>query len=177
MPIFHIFNNIAALSPKKNYTLALELGFYEDSEYISYIQDLIDTPNVQFLKNTIQHSDISAYQHVLCVSYMSYRYSKALGLNARAAARAGLLHDLVDYDWHDPDPSHRWHGYRHPGFALKNARTITELSPLEENIIYRHMWPLTPIPPRYKEAWLISFVDKYCAGKETMRKYHKSYKN
>ena len=28
------------------------------------------------------------------------------------------------------------------------------------NIIERHMFPLTGIPPKYKEGWIITYVDK-----------------
>lgn len=153
------------------YRHSFNLSIENDAEYLDIVSDLLNTDEVQYLKNNIQHSDINTLDHVRSVSYIAYTICKHSGLNYRAAARAGLLHDLVYYDWHDPDPSHRLHGYRHPGFALKNARKLTELSPLEENIIIRHMWPLTPIPPRYSEAWVITLVDKYCASKETFRKY------
>ena len=47
-----------------------------------------------------------------------------------------MLHDLFYYDWHVPgDGSHRLHGYRHPGFALKNAKALFTLSEMEENKI------------------------------------------
>ncbi|NLB37473.1 MAG: HD family phosphohydrolase, partial [Clostridiales bacterium] len=65
------------------------------------------------------------------------------------------------------DSSHRLHGYRHPGFAVRNAqRLYGPLSMMAENIIKRHMWPLTPTPPKYKEAFIVSFVDKYCTAQE-----------
>ena len=45
---------------------------------------------------------------------------------------------LALYDWHDGDWSHRPHGYRHPGFAVKNARVLNpSISKKEENIILR----------------------------------------
>lgn len=145
----------------------------EDRDYLSLVHDLLEKEEVQYMKNTIQHSNITTFEHVMSVSYMSYELCKKLNWDYRAAARAGLLHDLVYYDWHTPDPSHRLHGYRHPGFALKNASEITELSELEKNIIYRHMWPLTPIPPRYKEAWVITLVDKCCACREIIKGWKK----
>ncbi len=156
------------------YRRSFNLNTENDREYLELVSDLLDTNEVQYLKNNIQHSDINALDHVRSVSYIAYTVCKHSGLNYKAAARAGLLHDLVYYDWHDDDPSHRLHGYRHPGFALKNARELTTLSPLEENIIIRHMWPLTPTPPRYKEAWVVTLVDKYCATRETLRKYQRN---
>jgi uncharacterized protein len=37
---------------------------------------------------------------------------------------------------------------------------------MEENIIRRHMWIITLVPPRYKEGYVVTFVDKFCAAKE-----------
>ena len=157
-----------------SYTHAFSLSRDIDDEYMELISDLLKHDDkLGILKETIHHSDITIYEHVRCVSYISYKICKRLGLDYKAAARAGFLHDLVYYDWHDPDPAHKFHGYRHPGFAVKNAKELTMLTPLEENIIHRHMWPLTPVPPKYKEAWVVTLVDKYCAAKETARKYQK----
>lgn len=156
------------------YRRAYHLDFAEDREYLSLVEDLLKEPMVQNMKNFQQHSDITLLNHVITVSFLSYTISKRLGWNHIACARAGLLHDLVTYDWHVKEKSHRFHGYRHPGFAAENAKTITDLIPLEEHIIRRHMWPLTPLPPKHKEAWLITFVDKFCATKETLRKYQRN---
>lgn len=162
---------------RKYYAHAFNLDKDNDADYMELVGDLLDLKEVQYMKKNIQHSDITTFEHTLCVSYIAYKLCKILGWNFKAAARAGLLHDLVYYDWHDPDPSHRFHGYRHPGFALKNARELTELSKLEEDIIHRHMWPLTPTPPRFRESWVVTLVDKYCATKETMRKFKKYPEN
>lgn len=42
------------------------------------------------------------------------------------------------------------------------------LTPREENIIARHMFPLVPLPPTCREAWLVCAADKYCALLETL---------
>jgi len=79
-----------------------------------------------------------------------------------------LLHDYFLYDWHDPDPSHRLHGFRHPFFALARAEEDFELTPRERNIIVRHMFPLVPVPPTCREAWIVCLADKWCALRETV---------
>jgi uncharacterized protein len=38
------------------------------------------------------------------------------------------------------------------------------------------MWPLTPLPPRYKESLIVSLADKYCATKELLISLSKSYR-
>ena len=82
----------------------------------------------------------------------------------RALVRGALLHDYFLYDWHAFDGgAHRLHGLFHAGRALKNARAEHALSPIEENAIHRHMFPLTPIPPRCREGWLVCLADKACA--------------
>ena len=145
----------------------------EDEAYIAIVSPLLAEPGIQKLGDFVQHSDITLLMHVRAVSWMTYTFCKTLGWDHVAAARAGILHDYVTYDWHVPDPSHRLHGFRHPGFAVTNSRKITELSALEENMIRRHMWPLTVVPPKYKEAWALTLVDKVLATRETLRKYQK----
>ena len=44
----------------------------------------------------------------------------------------------------------------------------------EENIIHRHMFPLTPMPPTTREAWIVCLADKYCAAAETVEPVKKS---
>jgi hypothetical protein len=35
------------------------------------------------------------------------------------------------------------------------------------------MWPLTLVPPKYKESFIVSFADKYLASKEFVTKFKK----
>ncbi len=156
---------------KKTYTLDEK----RDKDFFDCVSDYYFTDEFQSMRPYIQHGNINRIQHINSVAYMSYRIAKRLELDYYRTARGALLHDLFYYDWHDPDPSHRLHGYFHPGFALKNARLLSEknnlpLSGLEENIIKRHMWPLTPTPPKYKESWIVCLSDKYCAHQESMVK-------
>ena len=71
------------------------------------------------------------------------------------------------HDWHENDPSHRLHGFTHPKRALINATADWNLSDRTQNIILRHMFPLTPVPPACREAWLVCLADKVCALAET----------
>ena len=63
---------------------------------------------------------------------------------------------------------HRLHGFRHPFTALRNAEADFSLTARERNIIVRHMFPLVPIPPTCREAWIVCLADKYCALRETV---------
>ena len=59
------------------------------------------------------------------------------------------------------------HGFSHPRTALKNAGREYRLSPREQDIIKKHMWPLTIVPPLCREAWIVTAADKYCSFLET----------
>jgi uncharacterized protein len=87
-----------------------------------------------------------------------------LSLDCDSIVRGALLHDLFFYDWLREGP--RFHGFRHPNIALRNARQITHLSKMEEDIIKRHMWPLTIVPPRYAESLVVCLVDTICSTRD-----------
>ena len=55
------------------------------------------------------------------------------------------------------------HAFYHPIAALENARKCVALTPLEENIIRRHMFPVTLVPPASREGLAVCLVDKLCA--------------
>ena len=100
------------------------------------------------------------------------KLSRALRLRVdeRSLVRGALLHDYFLYDWHDPDPSHRWHGFRHPFTALRNAKRDFELTPVEENMIVSHMFPMVPRLPRFRESVILCVADKMCAAGEVFRR-------
>lgn len=122
----------------------------------------------------IQHGTMSVHAHVISVARASLAMAEQLerlGIRIDRASliRGALLHDYFLYDWHDPDPSHRLHGFTHPFAALARAEEdFDDLTPRERNIISRHMFPLVPIPPTCREAWLVCLADKACALHETI---------
>ncbi len=127
--------------------------------------------NSRFLdeKKYSQHGSTSVYEHSIHVACISLRIAQKLPfqVDTDCLLRGALLHDYFLYDWHEKDKSHRLHGFFHPRKALHNAQEDFSLNKIEENIILRHMFPLTPIPPIYREAWIVCLADKYCALKET----------
>ena len=141
--------------------------------YLACVQDLLDTPEGRSMKRIPHHPGTSCYEHSVFVSYVSFRLARRWGLDYRAAARAGLLHDLYLYD---PRNKSNYHGnqcFAHPVAALKNAWALCgSLTPMEENIIISHMWPLARRMPRYREALVVNLADKLCATAEVVRLYH-----
>lgn len=138
----------------------------QDSEYMSYVGELLQEPAVQKLSEYEQHHATTRLEHCINVSYTSYCLAKKMHLNARATARAGLLHDLFYYDWRTTKFDRGTHAWIHPRIALRNAEKITDLSPLEKDIIIKHMWGATVCPPKYPEGFIVTAVDKYSATSE-----------
>ena len=117
-----------------------------------------------------QHGVTTIFQHSINVACVSCKIAEKyhLDVDYYALIRGALLHDYFLYDWHVKDRSHRFHGFTHPRRALENADKEFQLTETERNMIYCHMFPLTPIPPSTKEAWIVCVADKICALSETM---------
>jgi uncharacterized protein len=144
------------------------------TEYIRTTKELLETDLVRMMGRWKHHGPVTALDHSLFVSYSSYRWARLLHLDARAAARGGLLHDLYLYDPKDKTAHPGSQCFDHPKAAARNAEKITDLSPKERNIILSHMWPLGGQLPRSREALLVDLVDTVCAGLELSRICHPS---
>lgn len=149
---------------------SLRERYREDEEYLACVQDILEHPVFQQMENFYQHGHTTCKEHCIRVSYLSYKMCRKHGWNYKEAARAALLHDLFLYDWHthSRDTGEYFHGFTHPRTAMNNAEEHFDVTEKEKNIILRHMWPLTPIPPRYREGYVIVYADKFCSLAEVM---------
>lgn len=136
----------------------------QDQEYLACVQDIMNNEVFQSMDQFIQHGATTCKEHCIQVSYIAYEICRDRGWDFRSAARAGLLHDLFLYDWHThaKETGEYFHGFTHPRVAMENAVRYFHVTEKEQNMILRHMWPLTPIPPRYKEGYTILYADKLC---------------
>ncbi len=139
------------------------------SAYLSLVSDLLATPQVQSMRELPHHPGVNCFEHSIFVSYVAFRLARRWGLDYRACARAGLLHDLYLYRWNDRTAHPGNQCLDHPVFALRNAQAITSLSAKEKNNILAHMWPLAVHLPRSPEAWTVSLADKICATVEVFQ--------
>ena len=144
-----------------------------NQEFYECIRDIMEHPVVLLMKKFPHHCDTNCYQHCMNVAYYNYQICKVLGLDAKAAARAGMLHDLFLYDWreHAAKTGDHFHGLTHPKVALRRAEKYFDLNDMEKDIILKHMWPLTIIPPKYFESYIICLTDKYCGACEITDHY------
>ena len=133
--------------------------------------DITRSHNFNRTKLHVQHGTMTVNSHCMNVAKYSLAFSDKLHIrcNRRDLIRGALLHDYFLYDWHDNEHKqpYKLHGFYHPGIALKNASEEYELTDREKEIIKKHMWPLTVIPPTCREAWIVSCADKWCSLMET----------
>ncbi len=146
-----------------------------DNEFKIIIEDIIENQTVQEMRKFKQHYDTSCYDHCMKVSFISYKLCKKLKLDYISATRAAMLHDLFLYDWRYRTNGRKGlHAFTHPKTALENANKLFKLSEKEQDIILKHMWPLTINPPKYVESYIVTFVDKYSAMNESFSYYRKN---
>lgn len=83
-----------------------------DEEFYECIQDIAKHPVVLRMKLYPHHGNTNCYQHCLHVSYYNYVWCRFFHLDAKSAARGGMLHDLFLYDWHThaKETGQRFHG-------------------------------------------------------------------
>ncbi len=147
----------------------------EDLIFKSYLEEIMQKKKFLKMNRYLQHGNTSCLLHSIAVSYYSYRLCKFLKLKVheKELIRGALLHDYFLYDWHQkykPTKKVGLHGMIHPKIALYNAKKDFDINYLEQDIISRHMFPLTFNPPKYKESVIVCLVDKACSIYETFTK-------
>lgn len=133
--------------------------------------EILSSVNMEKERLFMQHGTTDVLTHsfnVACIS-LFIAYILKLKINERALVRGALLHDYFLYDWHEKKTSGLPHGFTHPKTALDNAMRDFSVSPVEQDIIVRHMFPLTIVPPKYTESAVVCVADKICAVTETLR--------
>jgi len=130
----------------------------KNQEFQKIVQDILEHDQFQALDNELHHG-ISRYGHSLRVAKATYQISKKLNWDYERVTRAALLHDFfLNYQLENYNIAETW--CFHPMVALENSKKYFDLDARQENMIVSHMFPSSKVMPKYKESWLVSFVDK-----------------
>ena len=145
-----------------------------EEEFEEILKPILENTEVQKMNDYIQHCDVSCFDHCKDVAYYTYIICKKLKLDYKSATRAAMLHDFFLYDWRVKSRSRsNMHGFVHPRVALENASKYFDLNKKEKDVILKHMWPLTVVPPKYLESFIITLTDKYSTLIESYKFYRK----
>lgn len=139
----------------------------------TYGREVLEHEHMNIERCCYQHGNVTTFAHsirVACLAvWMADRAHLWYRVDLKSLVRAALLHDYFLYDWHDWDEGrHRWHGFTHGHAALANALRDFDLNRIERDSIANHMFPMTPMPPRYIEGYLVTLADKISATAETL---------
>lgn len=150
-------------------------------EWLSIVEDILLSDEFQKRKLFLHHHDMSVWDHSILVSFNSYLVGRYFNADLRVCAIAGLLHDFYSQAWlSSPEIEaldggkyavslkqkkslFKMHGFVHASDAAKNyVKYYPELEDKRiTNSIKRHMFPLNIVPPRYKEGFIITMIDKW----------------
>ena len=157
LPFYHYNQNTMKISEQ------------EKVELESLYQYFLKEPRVQRMKAIPMHFGSNCYVHSFKVAKYAIkraiRYHKKVNLESLLIAC--ILHDYYLYNWRDEKKLRKLHGKRHPYIASEKAKADFNISPLCQEIIKSHMWPLNILEfPKTREAKILSFADKWTAIKE-----------
>lgn len=135
-------------------------------EQLQIFATILENEEFKKRKSFCHHGDITVYEHSLKVALMAYKISRFFkNIDFNSLLIGALLHDFYFRDWQsykEKRPFFKKHGFVHAKEALDNSEIHFPMlmNDRVRNIILRHMFPLNKIPPRYKEAWIVSIADK-----------------
>lgn len=145
------------------------------------VEDILLNDEFQKRKLFMHYHNMSVWDHSILVSFNSFIFGRYFNADIRICAIAGLLHDFYSQAWlSTPVLEHlengkytilmkqkkslfKMHGFVHAADAARNyVKFFPELENKKiTNAIKRHMFPLNIIPPRYKEGFIITIIDKW----------------
>ena len=149
-----------------------------EKEFLNIARDILVDKRFKALKSYRHHIRCNAYYHSVKVAYFCYRHHKRFKMKSSVTelVRGALLHDYYIEKGCVKNRG-RLHMIRHPKKAYMNAlRDFGNMSKTQNDIILRHMFPLTLKPPKTKYGYVVCFYDKVVAvsdffGKNLWKKY------
>ena len=89
--------------------------------YLAEVGHILKNEEFLSLACYVHHQWTNRLMHSINVSYLSWIIAKKLRCDAKAAARAGLLHDFCPYDFKVKTPTGEHQAFYHPKAAAKNS--------------------------------------------------------
>ena len=136
-------------------------------EYENIYKEFEENSEFKKLSENIHHG-LTRLEHVNRVARWSFFASKVLKLDTKSVTRGALLHDFFTSEDINRENYNEFLK-EHPLIALENSKKYFEINEIEEDIISKHMYPITRKKPKYKESILVSLVDKAVSCYEALR--------
>lgn len=134
-----------------------------DDNYLELTKRIFSNRKFMKLKDEVHHHNTTRYDHLVDVSYRTYKICKRLNLDYKSATRAALLHDFY-FDSEFKSESNKI--LKHSEMSLVNASKLCKLNDKEVSIIASHMFPVGGKIPKNLESVVVNLVDDYVSIKE-----------
>ena len=138
-----------------------------NTEYNKIYKEFENNKEFKKLSESIHHG-LTRLEHVNRVARWSFCLSKILKLDTLSTTRGALLHDFFTSNDINRE-NYSSFIKEHQLIALENSKKYFELNEIEEDIICKHMYPITRTKPKYKESILVSLIDKVVSCYEAVR--------
>lgn len=147
--------------------------------------EILGTDLFQEAANTDHHYGYTIANHeihVCIIALLIVAVLTFLGIHfhVRELVRGIMCHDLGLVGRYDGRfYSGRDCAFRHPLESEKEAEKIcSHLTPIEADVITKHMFPLCKTGiPSYRETWVITIADKWCAVTEGLHLSRRNWIN
>lgn len=114
----------------------MQLSDTERAQLYALVEKYDQNPEVQRMREFIQHGSVTTYQHCKNVVMVSFWLNRRLHLHADETSLAvgAFLHDFYLYDWHKKGTFHglrrlfEMHGFSHPSYACINASKVFHIT-------------------------------------------------
>jgi len=141
-----------------------------------YGDDILRSEEFQSAFGQTHHKCMTVAEHslgvaVVCLHMSAILHKMHIPVQERSLTVAALCHDLGIMGRHEKYKNDFECFGKHPEDSLEVIRNMIgedEYDDIIENSVLRHMWPLTPVPPKYHEGVMLTAADKISAVMERL---------
>lgn len=142
---------------------------------VKYGGDIICSSDFRKTFEQTHHKCMTVGDHTLSVTAMAVMLCKGMNINddtmLRNVITASLCHDLGIMGRNEKFNNNARCYVSHPKDSVKAYKTLTGKEDKRiVNSINCHMFPIKPLPPKYKEGWILTMADKISAVRERLGK-------
>ena len=148
----------------------------ETPSFYFLIKDIVKSDNFKEMKKYKHHKNTNLFRHSIKVAYLCYKHhiKHKMKIDIKEFVQGALLHDYYLYNLHGDQIKHKLHLYKHPRVALNNAiKNFPDLTATQQDMILRHMFPITPLPPKTIAGFLVCFYDKVASIDDRFKRVKK----
>lgn len=141
-----------------------------------YGNDILLSEEFQSAFRQTHHKCMTVAEHslgvaIVCLYICLILQRMNISVRMRSLTIAALCHDLGIMGRHEKYRNDLECFGKHPEDSLeviRNMISADEYNDVIENSVRRHMWPLTPVPPKYQEGVILTAADKISAVMERL---------